>query len=75
MTEKNVPFEQSLQRLETIVNDMERGNLSLEEMIHHFEEGSQLVGLCSKTLTEVELKIEKLVKRDGAMGREPFDAE
>jgi exodeoxyribonuclease VII small subunit len=73
MAEKTVDFEQSLERLETIVNEMESGELALEQMIKHFEEGSALVGLCSKKLTEVEQKIEKLVKKDGKMGREPFE--
>ena len=52
---------------------MESGTLDLEKMITHFEEGNQLVERCSKKLTEVEQKIEKLVKREGAIGKEPFD--
>ena len=53
---------------------MESGDLPLEEMIKHFEEGSKLVTLCSKKLTEVEQKIEKLVKKDGELTEEPFEA-
>ena len=75
MAEKTVDFEQSLERLETIVDEMESGELSLEAMIKHFEEGSKLAALCSKKLTEVEQKIEKLVKKDGAMTTEPFEPE
>jgi exodeoxyribonuclease VII small subunit len=75
MTEKNVDFEQSLERLETIVSEMESGDLSLETMIKHFEEGSKLVSLCSKKLSEVEQKIEKLVKKDGSLTEEPFEAQ
>ncbi len=74
MSEKPVEFEPSLERLETLVNEMERGDLPLEEMIKHFEEGSKLVTLCSKKLTEVEQKIEKLVKKDGELAEEPFEA-
>ena len=74
MTTKPVDFEKSLERLETIVDEMERGDLALEQMIKHFEEGSKLVGLCSKKLTEVEQKIEKLVKKDGRMATEPFES-
>jgi len=73
MAEKKVDFEQSLERLETLVNEMESGDLPLEEMIKHFEEGSKLVTLCSKKLTEVEQKIEKLVKKDGELTEEPFE--
>lgn len=73
MAEKTVDFEKSLERLETIVEEMESGELSLEQMIKHFEEGSKLVTLCSGKLNEVEQKIEKLVKKDGGLTAEPFE--
>ena len=76
MTEKkNADFEQSLARLEELVDEMEGGELGLEEMIRHFEEGSKLVGLCSEKLNEVEQKIEKLVKKEGEMKTVPFETE
>lgn len=74
MAEKNVDFEKSLERLEAIVEEMESGDLPLEQMIKHFEEGSKLVTLCSGKLNEVEQKIEKLVKKGGALTEEPFEA-
>ena len=74
MAEKKIDFEKSLTRLETLVYEMESGELALEQMIKHFEEGSKLVTLCSKKLNEVEQKIEKLVKKEGVMGSEPFEA-
>jgi len=73
MAEKKIDFEQSLERLETLVEEMESGKLPLEEMIKHFEEGSKLVTLCSKKLNEVEQKIEKLVKKEGELTEEPFE--
>jgi len=73
MAEKNVGFEKSLERLDTLVEEMESGDLSLEQMIEHFEEGSKLVTLCSGKLNEVEQKIEKLVKKGGALAEEPFE--
>ncbi len=72
---KSADFEQSLERLEQLVEEMESGELSLEDMIKHFEEGSKLVGLCSKKLNEVEQKIEKLVKKDGELAEVPFEVE
>lgn len=72
MAEKAVDFEKALTRLEAIVDEMESGDLSLEQMIKHFEEGSKLVTLCSGKLNEVEQKIEKLVKKGGALTTEPF---
>jgi exodeoxyribonuclease VII small subunit len=77
MTKKDapseVPFEESLARLEKLVADMESGDLSLDQMIAHFEEGSSLVEQCGKKLNEVEQRIEKLVKKDGKITTEPLD--
>lgn len=73
MAEKTINFENSLKRLETIVDEMESGEMALEKMIKHFEEGSKLVTLCSTKLTEVEQKIEKLVKKGDGLGTEPFE--
>jgi exodeoxyribonuclease VII small subunit len=72
---KSANFEQSLKRLEQVVDEMESGDLSLESMIGHFEEGSKLVELCTRKLNEVEQKIEKLVKKDGVLAEEPFEVE
>ena len=44
-------------------------------MIKSFEEGTKLVEKCSKTLNQVEQKIEKLVKNKDEFSEEPFDAE
>jgi len=73
MAEITVDCEKSLERLETIVDEMEGGDLSLEQMIKHFEEGSKLVTLCSAKLNEVEQKIEKLVKKGGELTSDPFE--
>lgn len=66
-------FEQSLQRLEAIVREMESGSLSLDTMIQRFEEGQVLIGVCNRKLNEVERKIEMLVKKDGEEKIVPFD--
>ncbi len=66
-------FEKSLERLETVVGEMEGGDLSLEDMIKRFEEGQKLIGFCSKKLDEVERKIERLIKKDnGDVEAVPF---
>jgi exodeoxyribonuclease VII small subunit len=66
-------FEQSLKQLETIVAQMERGDISLEESIKLFEEGTKLAEQCKQQLAEAEGKVEILIKqRNGAMKREPF---
>lgn len=73
-SDKQPGFEKSMERLETIVQDMENGTLSLDKMMKHFEEGMALVKLCTETLNEVEHKIEVLVKKKGATTTEPFQA-
>ena len=66
-------FEQSLKQLEAIVAQMERGDVSLEESVKLFEEGSKLAEQCRQQLAEAEGKVEILIKqRNGAMKREPF---
>ena len=72
---KKIDFEKSLERLEMLVEEMEGGELGLEEMISHFEEGSKLVTVCTQKLNEVEQKIEKLVKKEGMLQEVPLDAE
>ena len=66
-------FEESLKQLETIVAQLERGDLPLEDSVKIFEEGMRLSAECKKQLEEAEGKVEILVKRrNGAMEREPF---
>ena len=74
MAEKNdaVNFEQSLSRLEQLVREMEGGQLSLEKMMSHFEEGMTLVKSCGDKLNEVEAKIELLVKKGDKLVSQPL---
>lgn len=71
--ENGLGFEESIERLEKIVSDMEDGKLSLEEMIKRFEEGQGLIHLCTKKLNEVEKKVEILVKKGDHVTVEPFE--
>jgi len=66
-------FEQALERLETIVREMESGELSLENMMARFEEGQRLVKACGETLSQVEKRIEILVKEGDKVVARPFD--
>ena len=71
-----VGFEAALSRLETIIEEMESGEMDLDKMIASFEEGQKLVKLCTEKLNEVEKKIEKLAKAsDGSIQPVPFDPE
>lgn len=68
-------FEGALERLETIVKEMESGELSLEDMMVRFEEGQSLVKLCSGKLNQVERRIEILIKDGDQIVAEPFGEE
>lgn len=56
----NLPFEEALKRLETIVEAMESQDLPLESLLARFEEGTQLAKVCQAKLADAELKIQKL---------------
>jgi exodeoxyribonuclease VII small subunit len=59
-------FERSMQRLETIVAELESGQLSLEDSIARYEEGIQLSRRLQQVLDESEKRIERLVEKEGA---------
>lgn len=64
-TQAMPPFEEALGRLEAIVEDLEGGELTLEESIARYEEGMRLSRGLAKTLDEAEKRIEKLVEGRG----------
>ena len=61
MNEQNMTFEQSMQRLEQIVRDMERGDVALEESLKLFQEGTDLVSRCGKLLDDAELQVKRIM--------------
>jgi exodeoxyribonuclease VII small subunit len=66
-------FEESLKQLEKIVDQLERGDLPLEESIRLFEDGVRLSTACKQELDAAEGKVQILMKeRDGSMRAEPF---
>ena len=62
MSEQTLTFEQAMQRLDEIVKQMERGNVSLDDSLRLFEEGTALVRQCGAQLDQAELKIVRLMK-------------
>ena len=67
-------FEDCLQRLEKIVDELERGEIALEQALNLFEEGVQLSNNCRKELEDAEGKVEILLKQNGRLQAEPFEA-
>jgi exodeoxyribonuclease VII small subunit len=66
-------FEESLKKLESIVDQLEKGDLPLEESLKLFEEGVGLSAVCKQELDAAEGKVQLLIKqRDGSFKTEPF---
>jgi exodeoxyribonuclease VII small subunit len=66
-------FEEGLHKLETIVNTLDEGKVSLDEALGLFKEGVVLTKELSKTLDDIERKVEILVKKDdGSVEKRPF---
>jgi len=73
MNQNNMTFEASMDRLEQIVRLLERGEVSLEESLKLFQEGTALVASCGKLLEEAELQVKKImVNPDGSPAEETF---
>ena len=74
---KTMSFEQALQTLERIVDDLERGDVPLDQSIRIYERGEALKAHCDRLLKAAEDKVEKIrLSRDGKpAGAEPLDAE
>ena len=74
---KNEPsFEQAMLRLDEIVKGLEKGDVSLQDSMALFEEGTGLIRRCSELLDNAEQQVVRLKKGpDGAPEELPFDAE
>jgi exodeoxyribonuclease VII small subunit len=68
-----VDFEHSLTELETLVQQLEQGDLSLEDSLKRFERGIELTRLCQTALQAAEQKVEQLLTKDGQTAIVPFE--
>lgn len=69
----NLPFEEALKRLESIVEAMENEDLPLETLLSKYEEGTRLAQNCQNRLAEAEVKIQQLERKsDGQFGLKPL---
>ncbi len=69
-------FETALARLEEIVQQLEQGDLALEQSLKLFEEGIKLSRICNTRLEKAERKVEILLKdKSGNMISKPFEEE
>ena len=72
MEEKEINFEEAMKQLENIANELEKGNLSLDESVNKFEEGMKLSKKCNDFLDKAEKKITMLINNDGEIKEEEF---
>lgn len=72
---KSENFEEALKRLENLIQQLESGDLPLEQALQTFEEGMRLVRFCTHKLDEVEKKVEILLQdEEGRLVTQPFVA-
>lgn len=75
MATKN-SFEASLQKLENAVEQLESGDLTLDQALKVFSDGVKQAETCRKSLSKVELQVQQLLpNNDGILQREPFENE
>ncbi len=71
-----IKFENALKKLEKIVEELERGDLPLEDSLAKYEEGIKLSRICQKKLETAKKKVELLVKsKEGKFKLEAFGEE
>ncbi|MGB0692136.1 MAG: exodeoxyribonuclease VII small subunit [Pseudomonadales bacterium] len=70
---KNYPFETSLEKLEKLVEQMEDGDLTLEDSLKTFEEGIRLTRECQQALAAAEQKVKLLIEENGQVTASDFE--
>jgi exodeoxyribonuclease VII small subunit len=71
----SLEFEKALQELESLVAQLEQGDLPLEESLKQFERGIALTRACQTALKDAEQKIEMLAAHDKQETIEPFESD
>lgn len=67
---KELNFEENMEELEKIVQELERGDLNLDDSIKKFEEGMKISKQCNKFLEEAEKRITVLVENKDGISEE-----
>ena len=70
---KKKSFEDELAKLEKITQELEEGDLSLEESLKHFDEGVKLAEYCNSKLSDAQRKVEILLKKGDSLEPVAFD--
>ncbi|TXR54288.1 exodeoxyribonuclease VII small subunit [Reinekea thalattae] len=72
-SQKTAPFEENLASLEAIVNQLESGELSLDESLKQFEQGIALTRSCQESLAKAEQKVQILMSKDNQESLQDFE--
>lgn len=72
MAKTTFHFEQSLAELESLVERMESGDMTLEDSLKAFEQGIKYTRDCQNALDKAEQKVQLLLKKNGQMEAQPF---
>ena len=72
---KKQTFEQAMSRLEEIVVALEKGDAPLEDSLALFQEGSKLIGTCSKALDQAQQQLKLLVQGENGPELVDFDGD
>ena len=72
---KTISFEEKLEKLKEIVEDLEEGEIPLKESMKNYQDSLDLIKQCNEELENAELKIEKIMKKEGKIITEPLDEE
>jgi len=73
-TDADPTFEEALTKLESIVENLEEGDIPLADLVANYEAGTKLLRLCQEKLDLAEQKIEQLKQDGDALTLEPFEA-
>lgn len=72
MKKEEMSFEEIMKKLEVIANELEKGDLNLDESVKKFEEGIELSKMCNEILEKAEKKITMLIRDGDDVSEEDF---
>ena len=72
---KKDSFEDKMQQLEQVVDELEKGDMNLDESLVKFEDGMKLAKECNKMLEDAEKKVTILLEKNGEIEEEDFEEE
>lgn len=74
-SDDDLDLESALEKLESLVGSLEKGDLSLEDSLKVFETGIKLTRQCQEKLTAAEQRVQLLIEKNGTLKSEPFDSD